>query len=71
MKKNKTLGTERCENIDTLYINYNNNNNIIIIIITIIILKNLMKKGYLEKFWNSVHMEAEEKDDLEIRGCRI
>ena len=32
-KENKTLGTERCENIDTLHIN----KNIIIIIIIIII----------------------------------
>ena len=26
-KENKTLGTEICDNIDTLYINNNNNNN--------------------------------------------
>jgi hypothetical protein len=29
-----------------------------------------MKKGYLEKFWNSVQLEEEEKADLEICGCR-
>ena len=30
-----------------------------------------MKKGYVEKFWKGVHLEEEEeKEDLEIRGCR-
>ena len=35
-----------------------------------------MKKGYLENFWNGVHLEEEEeeneeeKEDLEIRGWR-
>ena len=29
----------------------------------------LMKKGYLEIFWNDVHMEEEEQEDLEFRGC--
>ena len=29
-----------------------------------------MKKGYLEKFRNGVHLEEEEKEDLEIRGFR-
>ena len=29
------------------------------------------RKGYLDKFWNSVHLEEEEeKEDLEIRECR-
>ena len=28
-----------------------------------------MKKGYLEKFWNGVRLEEEEREDLEIRGC--
>ena len=39
--------------------------------------KELMKKSYLEKFWNGVHLEEEEeeeeeeeKEDLEIRGCK-
>ena len=25
-----------------------------------------MKKGYLETFWNVVHLEEEEKEDLEM-----
>ena len=32
-----------------------------------------MKKGYLKKLWNAVHLEEEEeeeKEDLENRGCR-
>ena len=29
-----------------------------------------MKKGYLEKFWNGIHLEEEEKEDLEIHGCK-
>jgi hypothetical protein len=29
-----------------------------------------MKKGYLEKFWNYLHLQEEEKEDLEIRECR-
>ena len=32
--------------------------------------KEWKKKGNLEKFWNGVHLEEEEKEDLEIRGCR-
>jgi len=28
-----------------------------------------MKKGYLKKFWNGVCLE-EEREDLEISGCR-
>ena len=40
--------------------------------------KEWMKKGYLEKFWNGVHLgeeeeeeeEEEEKEDVKIRGCR-
>ena len=33
--------------------------------------KDWMKKGYLEKFWNGVHLEEEEeKEDLEIQGYR-
>ena len=28
-----------------------------------------MKKNYLEKFWNSLHLKEEEKEDLKIRGC--
>ena len=27
-----------------------------------------MKKGYIEKCLNSVHLEEEEKEDLEIRN---
>ena len=46
-KKNKTIGTERSANIDSLYLNNNNNNNnnnnkiIIIIIITNVKIKYL------------------------------
>ena len=29
-----------------------------------------MKKRYLKKFRNGVHLEEEEKKDLEIRRCR-
>ena len=29
-----------------------------------------MKKGSLEKIWNGVRLEEEEREDLEIRGCR-
>ena len=29
-----------------------------------------MKKGSLGKFWNVAHLEHEEGEDLEIRGCR-
>ena len=29
-----------------------------------------MKKGYLETFWNDIHLEEEEMEDLEILGCR-
>ena len=29
-----------------------------------------MKKGFLGKFWNGAHLEDEEGEDLEIRGCR-
>ena len=29
-----------------------------------------MKKRYLEEFWNGVHLEQEEKEDLEIHGCK-
>ena len=32
--------------------------------------KEWMKKGYLEKVCNGVHLEEEEKEDLEIRGCK-
>ena len=30
----------------------------------------LYKEAYLENFWNGVHLEEEEKEDLEILGCR-
>ena len=42
---------------------------IIIIIIITITITEWMKKGYLEKFWNGVHLEEEEKEYLEI--CRF
>ena len=29
-----------------------------------------MKKGYLEKIWNGVRLEEEEREDLEIRRCK-
>ena len=29
-----------------------------------------MKTGSLEKFWNCVRLEEEERKNLEIRGCR-
>ena len=29
-----------------------------------------MKKDFLEQFWNGVHLEEDEKEDLEIRGWR-
>ena len=32
--------------------------------------KEWMKKGSLEKFWKGVHLEDEEKEDHEIRGCK-
>ena len=32
--------------------------------------KECMKKGYLDKFWNDVHLEEEEKEDLKIHGWR-
>ena len=28
------------------------------------------KKGSLEEFWNGAHLEDEEREDLENRGCR-
>ena len=31
----------------------------------------VMKKGYVEKFCNRVHLEEEEKEDLEIHRWRI
>ena len=30
-----------------------------------------MKKGHLEKFWNGVHLEEEEKEDLESRNLIV
>ena len=30
-----------------------------------------MKKGYLETFWNRIHLEDEEKEDLETRNLWI
>jgi hypothetical protein len=36
----------------------------------IVMCEEWMKKGYLNKLWNGVHLEEEEKEDLEIRGCR-
>ena len=32
--------------------------------------KEWMKNDSLEKFWNGVPLEEEEKEDLEIRECR-
>ena len=32
--------------------------------------KEWMNKDSLETFWNGVHLEKEEKEDLKIRGCR-
>jgi hypothetical protein len=32
--------------------------------------KELIKKESLEIFLNGIHLEEEEKEDLEIRGCR-
>ena len=32
--------------------------------------KEWIMKGYLEKFWIDVHLEEEEKEDLEISGCK-
>ena len=32
--------------------------------------KGWTKKGSLEEFWNGVHLEDEEREDLKIRGCR-
>ena len=29
-----------------------------------------MTKDSLEKFWDGVHLENEQREDLEIRGCR-
>ena len=31
--------------------------------------KGWTKNGSLEEFWNGAHLEDEEKEDLEIRGC--
>jgi hypothetical protein len=31
--------------------------------------KEWTKKVSLEEFWNCVHLEDEEREDLEIRGC--
>ena len=33
--------------------------------------KEWKKKGSLEKFWNGIHLEEEEKKDLEIHGRRV
>ena len=32
--------------------------------------KECMTKDSLEKFWSDVHLEDEEREDFEIRGCR-
>ena len=32
--------------------------------------KEWTRKGSLKEFWNGVHLEDEEREDLEIRGCR-
>ena len=32
--------------------------------------KEWIKKGSLEKFWNGVQLERQEKEDLGIRGCK-
>ena len=32
--------------------------------------KEWRKKDFLGKFWNGIHMEDEEVEDLEIRECR-
>jgi hypothetical protein len=32
--------------------------------------KEWTKKGYLEKFRNGDHLQEEEKEDLNIRGCK-
>ena len=32
--------------------------------------KNDIKKVYLKKIWNDVRLVEEEREDLEIRGCR-
>ena len=32
--------------------------------------KEWTKKGSLEGFWNGTHLEDEEREDLEIRGCK-
>ena len=31
--------------------------------------KEWSKKGSLGEFWNGAHLEDEEREDLEIRGC--
>ena len=31
--------------------------------------KGWTQKGFLEEFWNGAHLEYEESEDLEIRGC--
>ena len=28
------------------------------------------QKGTLEEFWNGAHLEDEQREDREIRGCR-
>ena len=32
--------------------------------------KGWIKKGSLDEFWYGAHLEDEEREDLEIRGCR-
>ena len=32
--------------------------------------KRWTKKGSVEEFWNGAHLEDEEGEGLEIRGCR-
>ena len=32
--------------------------------------KEWIKKGSLRQFWNGAHLEDEEGEDLEFRGCR-
>ena len=32
--------------------------------------KEFMKKGYLKTFWNCIRLEEEEREDLELDGCR-
>ena len=36
----------------------------------IVTYKEWMKKGSRKKKWNGVRVEEEEREDLEIRGCR-